>query len=277
MHLALTEATALLVPADREPELDDMRAISDQHALELRGLTHKLGIFQVAAKAHDALYAGAVIPGAIEKHDLAVGRQMLYVALEIPLAALRFRRLFQGDDARAAGIQMLHEALDGAALARGIAPLEKDYHLLPGFLDPGLQLEQFNLQAVFLPLVIAALHQVLVGIAALPPVGRQFIIGIGGQLTGRHALLPEQALQQGGGFLDRHADQDVAHRRNFGLLGAVDRSSHGKTLDRWRRQHRRHIAARHRALLTAWRPLWLRLAGGRGIRFFPGNHALSIT
>ena len=72
------------------------------------------------------------------------------VALEVPLAALDLARLFQRHHARAARIEVLHEALDGAALAGRVAPLEQDHHALAGLLHPGLQLEQFDLQLVFL-------------------------------------------------------------------------------------------------------------------------------
>jgi hypothetical protein len=74
---------------------------------------------------------------------------VLDVALEVPLAALHLAGLFQRHHARAARVEVLHEALDGAALAGGVAALEQDDHALAGFLDPGLQLEQFDLQRYF--------------------------------------------------------------------------------------------------------------------------------
>jgi hypothetical protein len=102
------------------------------------------------AEAHHALDAGAVVPGAVEHHDLAGRRQVLHVALEVPLAALDLAGLLERDDARAAGVQVLHEALDRAALAGGVAPLEEDHHALPGLLHPRLQLQQLDLQPVLL-------------------------------------------------------------------------------------------------------------------------------
>jgi hypothetical protein len=107
-------------------------------------------VLVVGAEAHHALDAGAVVPGAVEQHDLARRRQVLHVALEVPLAALELGGLLQRDHARAARVQVLHEALDRAALAGGVAALEQDHHLLAGLLDPGLQLEQLDLQAVLL-------------------------------------------------------------------------------------------------------------------------------
>jgi hypothetical protein len=83
-----------------------------------------------------------------KKHDFAIGRQMLRCSAGNTTAALALVGLFERDDARATRVEMLHEALDGAALARRIAPLEQDHHLLPGLLDPGLQfeLQQLDLQ-----------------------------------------------------------------------------------------------------------------------------------
>ena len=71
---------------------------------------------------------------------------MVDIALEIPLRALALGGLLQRDDARAARIEMLHEALDRAALAGGVAPLEDHHDPLAGLLDPILRLEQFHLQ-----------------------------------------------------------------------------------------------------------------------------------
>ena len=81
-----------------------------------------------------------------KKHDFAGRRQVLDVALEIPLRALALGRLLQRDDARAARVQVLHEALDRAALAGRVAPLEQHDDLLAGLLDPVLRLQQLRLQ-----------------------------------------------------------------------------------------------------------------------------------
>src|SRR3546814_7988800 len=63
---------------------------------------------------------------------------------------------------------MLGESLDRPALTGSIATFEDDEHLLTGFLDPQLQLEQLDLQTPLLPLVLAARHLLLVRIALLP-------------------------------------------------------------------------------------------------------------
>ena len=212
MHLALLEAAALLFAGYREPELEQVGTVPYHHAFELGRLTHELLVFGVAAKAHDAFDAGTVVPGAVEQHDFAGGGQVLYITLEIPLAAFEFRGFFQRDNACAARIDVFHEALDGAALAGGIAPLEDDNDALPGFFHPGLQLEKLDLQAIFLPLVVAAHHQVLVRVAAVAPAGRQFMVGIDPRLFDGQLLFLEQAAQQAARLLFAGTRNDVAHR-----------------------------------------------------------------
>ena len=137
---------------------------------------------------------------------------MLYITLEVPLAAFELRGFFQRHYTCAARIDVFHETLDGAALAGSVAPFEDDDDALPGFLHPGLQLEQLDLQAIFLPLVVAARHQVLVGVAAVAPAGRQFMVGIDPRLLDGQLLFLEQAAQQAARFLFAGTRDDVAHR-----------------------------------------------------------------
>ena len=100
----------------------------------------------LAGEAHHPLDAGAVVPGAVEQHDLAAGRQMRDVALEVPLRPLALGRRRQGDDAADARVEALGDALDGAALARRVAALEQHDQLVAGVLHPVLQLDQLRLQ-----------------------------------------------------------------------------------------------------------------------------------
>ena len=67
-----------------------------------------------------------------------------------------------------AGIQVLGEALDCSALAGGIPALEDDHVPELLVLAPVLELQQFNLQPVFLQLVLLAGHPLLVGVV-FPP------------------------------------------------------------------------------------------------------------
>ena len=140
------EAQMLLLVGDREPIFDQDDARAHQHALELRRGLEELLVFLVGAEAHDALDARAVVPAAVEQHDFAAGGQVRGVALEIPLAALALARRRQRRDAADARIEPLRDALDDAALARGIAPLEQHDDLELLVHDPVLQLDQFALQ-----------------------------------------------------------------------------------------------------------------------------------
>ena len=121
------------------PERTSMRSNSGTRAEELLDIV-------LAAKAHHALDAGAVVPAPVEQHDLAAGRQMGDIALEIPLRALALARRRQRDDAADARVQPLRDALDHAALAGRVAAFEDHDDLQPVFDHPVLQLDQFALQ-----------------------------------------------------------------------------------------------------------------------------------
>src|SRR5438093_4324243 len=85
---ASKEARLLLLIADREPVLDEHDPRAHEHALELRARAHELVVLLVGAEAHHPLDAGPVVPAAVEQHHLARRRQVLNVALEVPLRAL---------------------------------------------------------------------------------------------------------------------------------------------------------------------------------------------
>ena len=65
---------------------------------------------------------------------------------------------------------MLHEALDGAALTRGIAALEDNHKTAARILHPILQLEQFDLEQPFLVVVFLTAQPFSIGIVFLPGV-----------------------------------------------------------------------------------------------------------
>ena len=69
---------------------------------------------------------------------------------------------------RVPGVEVLHEPLDGAALARGIPALEENDQPPPVGLDPLLQLEQLDLQQPLLSLVLLVGDALLIGVT-LPP------------------------------------------------------------------------------------------------------------
>ena len=178
VHLALLEAAALLFAGHGEPELDEIDAAVLEELLEPGNFAHELVVLVLGAEAHDALNHGAVVPGTVKEHDLAGGREVLDIALEIPLAGFGCGGLFQSHDAGSAGIEVLHEAGDRAALACGVAPFKEDHHARAGLLDPALQLEQFHLELELFLLVHAAAHVVLVGIAALLPVRGELVVRV---------------------------------------------------------------------------------------------------
>jgi hypothetical protein len=111
---------------DREPQLGQADAVVDQHLLEQRDLAYELLVLIGCAEAHDPLDARPVVPGSVEQHDLARGRQVVDVALEVPLGAFAVCRLLQRDDARTARVEVLHEPLDGSALASRVTTLEHE-------------------------------------------------------------------------------------------------------------------------------------------------------
>ena len=152
------EARLLLLVGDAEPVLAQQDPVLDEHPLEDRGLVQEAAVLVGGAEAHDPLDAGAVVPGAVEQGDLAGGRQVRDVALEVPLRQLALGGRRQGDDARDAGVQVLRDPLDRAALAGGVAALEDDHESGAGGADPLLHLDQFGLQAEQLELVERLVH-----------------------------------------------------------------------------------------------------------------------
>src|SRR5262249_60004847 len=130
------------------------RARAGQHALELRDLAQELPVLAVTAETHHPLDARPVVPGPVEQRDLAAGGQMSHVALEVPLASFALARCRQGDDRRTPGVQVLHEALDRAALTGGIAALEEHDQLPTRVPQPRLSLQQLDLEIPLLDLLL---------------------------------------------------------------------------------------------------------------------------
>ena len=174
MQPPLLESAALFLPTHREPELEQVQATANEVALELGRLPHELAVLLVRAEAHHAFDSGAVVPGAIEHGDFAACRQVLHIALEIPLPSLDIAGFLERHDARTTRVQVLHEALDRAALAGRIATFEQYDDAFSGLLHPGLQFQQLDLQPVLLLFVVIARHQVPVGVPAGAPVFHEF-------------------------------------------------------------------------------------------------------
>ena len=75
------------------------------------------------------LDTGAVVPTAVEEDDFPGGGEMRHVALKVPLGSLALGRRGEGHYAADAWIEALGDALDGAALAGGVASFENDDYL----------------------------------------------------------------------------------------------------------------------------------------------------
>ena len=88
---------------------------------------------------------------------------MGHVALEVPLGLLAVVRRGQGGDAAHPRVEPLGDALDHAALAGGVAPLEQHDEPVSGAHDPVLQLDQLALELKQLAEVVAALLLLQVG------------------------------------------------------------------------------------------------------------------
>ena len=121
--------------------------------LQHRRLVKEAHVLLLGAKAHDALHAGAVVPGAVEDDDLTGGGQLLNVALEVPLARLAVSRLGQSFDAASTRVQVLRNALDGGTLAGGVAAFHDNDHAGAGLNDPLLHLDELCLEALELVLI----------------------------------------------------------------------------------------------------------------------------
>ncbi len=182
------KALELHLAADGQPQLDQNESVAHQPRLEFRRLLEEQRRFLFAAEAHHPLDARAVVPGAVKQDHGAPGRQMRHIALEVPLAALDVRRLGERDRLGMARVQVLHEAVDGAVLTGGVAPLEQDDDALPLGLDPALHLEQLDLQRLQLGAVGVPLHHLGVG----EPAARQRLVG---NLLGQDGIVDVEAWQ----------------------------------------------------------------------------------
>ena len=134
-----------------------MPAVDDE-LLDVGADFEKALVLLGRAEAHDVFDAGAVVPAAVEDHDLAAGGKVLDVALHVHLALLAVGRRRQRDDAEDARADPLRDGLDRAALAGCVAPLEHDDDPLAGFADPVLKVTELFLQLPELFLVRLALQ-----------------------------------------------------------------------------------------------------------------------
>ncbi len=156
--MRLVKPPCLLVGADLEPVLDELDTRLDHRLLDAGDLVEEsLGLLR-RAEPHHGLDTGAVVPAAIEDHDLAGGREVLDVALDVHLRLLALGRSRKRDHAERARTHPLGDALDGAALAGGVTAFEDDADLGAGGSDPLLHRDEFALEHLEFGLVVLALH-----------------------------------------------------------------------------------------------------------------------
>src|SRR4029079_11313892 len=153
LGVAGLEALALLVVRHREPVLEHGDPRPHQHPLELRAAAQELLVLLLGAVAHHPLDVRAVVPAAVEQDHLTGSREVLDVALEVPLGALALARLGQRDHADRARAGALGDPLDDAALAGRAPALEDHQHLEPLGLYPVLQQPELFLEPLHLRLV----------------------------------------------------------------------------------------------------------------------------
>src|SRR5580704_18577883 len=119
---------------------------------------------------------------------------MRYVALEVPLRPLAIVWRRQRRHTTYAGIESLGDPLDGATLACGIAPLEKNYDLVLGLDHPILEFDELPLKPkelmevgeATLSLFVAAQELAIRGEAkeiGIVPFHLQFLIEIVDEIT----------------------------------------------------------------------------------------------
>src|SRR5439155_6563955 len=156
------EAALLFLVAHREPVLDEVDAVLDEHALEHGALDEEALVLLFGAEPHHPFHAGPVVPAAVEQNDLAALGKVGDVALEVPLGLLALVRRRQGGQAARPGAEVVADALDDAALAGGVAALEHDGHPLLLLPDPFLQLDELDLEAFEL-LLVNGLRQLRAG------------------------------------------------------------------------------------------------------------------
>ena len=133
---AVEEPVLLHVLVATQPIFDEQDAVVGELALELGNRVQERVGFLRRAEPHDFLDARAIVPAAIEQDDLALGRKMLDVALEVPLAPFALGRRGKRHHAALPRVQHPREHVDRAALACRVAPFEHDHQPLPCFRNP---------------------------------------------------------------------------------------------------------------------------------------------
>src|SRR6266850_4084375 len=137
---ARLEAALLFLVADFEPELDELDAAINQVPFHHRSEVEKPPVFLLRAETHHVLDAGAVVPTAIENHDLTSSWQVRHVPLEIDHRFLTVGRRRQRDRTKYARADTLGDSFDRPTLTRSIPSFENHDDAEPLVFDPFLNL-----------------------------------------------------------------------------------------------------------------------------------------
>src|SRR5664280_1440458 len=164
------ESSCLFFPTDLQPVLQQIDPGVDHHFLDHWSQLQKALRLLRGAKTHDPLYTSAVVPAAVEDHDLPGCRKVRDVALHIQLSLLTLRGRWQGNDPEDSWADSLGQSLDSATLTGGVPSLKDDADAGSGGFDPLLHRNQLDLQLTQLVLVHLSLH-------ALNRGDRQGVIG----------------------------------------------------------------------------------------------------
>lgn len=150
MNLTLFEASSLFLATDGEPELDQVdsaavrkRSNSGHSRMNSRYWSSVQKPMERVRHRHGYTRSGQTI------RFHRASRQNVYVTLEVPFTELTLSRFFQSNDACSAGIEMLHEATDGAALSGCVAAFEQNNDFLSSLLDPVLKFQKLDLKKIF--------------------------------------------------------------------------------------------------------------------------------
>jgi hypothetical protein len=163
--LALLEALQLLLGRYVQPELDHDRALGPERALELHDLRVGARPLLGGREALHALHEHAPVPGAVEHGHTAPAGQRRPEAPEEVVALLVVGGSGELGHPHVARIELLDQALESTALARGVPPLEDHRHRRADALVPGKlaaerqpQLEQSRLGGLE-PLALLVLRE----------------------------------------------------------------------------------------------------------------------
>src|SRR5208282_2673901 len=157
-----------------EPVLQQDDALADQKGLEGGNVPEKLPVLWSSTKTHHVLNTGAVIPAPVEDDDFTSGGQSFNVALSVELRLLPVGGRGEGDHAKDARADTLHDPLDHAALSGRVSSLEDDDNACVGRLDPLLELDELNLQlekfglVLFVADLLFAINPALLSVAVQP-------------------------------------------------------------------------------------------------------------